>query len=101
MSMTDLADRNDVDTDARFATSNVVKDRPELAPHNALPVPAKPLGGIPREETPRKQGVRLGWHRRLFKNRFGRRRDTVEYRLPDGAGMLGRNDFDPMLGRRI
>jgi hypothetical protein len=101
MSMTDLANRSDVDTDARFGTSNVVKDRPERATRVAPPVQAKPPRDLPEDDPTPEQGARVGWHRRLFKNRFGRRHDTVEYDLPDGAGTLGRSSFDPLLGRRI
>jgi hypothetical protein len=100
MSMTDLAARNDVDAEARFGAANVVKERPARPPQVALPVQAKPLDEAPQQEPRREQEPRLGALRRLF-TRFGRCHETIEYRLPDGAGMLGRNDFDPLIGRRI
>ena len=101
MTMTDLASRNDIDTDALIATTNVAKEQRQLAPRVALPVQANPPNDVRQEDDRREQGARLGGLRRLFTSRFRRGRETTEYRLPDGAGMLGRNNFDPFVGRRI
>jgi hypothetical protein len=101
MSMTDLAERKYVDADIPAAATNVVKDQPQLAPPSALPAQAKPPTDVPQELSNAEQESPVTGRRRLFKNRFRHRRETIDYRLPDGAGMLGRNDFDPLVGRRI
>ena len=44
---------------------------------------------------------RLARPAKTAKPRRDRRARTAIVRLPDDAGMLGRNSFDPFIGRRI